>query len=156
MCSRNHNQGVSVGHKLRQLISNMVGRFIRLYKPGILKLKWRIPESLPKVPSDVVMLSSPGLTTTGVHRNTVSNFESGSSGDRHKLDAMCRALEAAGVEFIDENGGGPGSVFGSGPSRPRATPNRPALLIWQNEPNHITSAVLSGYGTAPGLGITAV
>jgi transcriptional regulator with XRE-family HTH domain len=45
---------------------------------------------------------------SGVHRNTVSNYESGSSGDRHKLDAMCRALEAAGVEFIEENGGGPG------------------------------------------------
>jgi len=44
-----------------------------------------------------------------VHRNTVTNFESGkTAGDRHKLEAMCRALEAAGVEFIDQNGGGPG------------------------------------------------
>ena len=29
----------------------------------------------------------------------------------------------------------------------------PRLPIWQNEPNHITSAVLSGYGTAPGWGL---
>ena len=45
---------------------------------------------------------------SGVHRNTVTNFESRSSGDRHKIEAMCRALASAGVEFIDENGGGPG------------------------------------------------
>ncbi|MFL5125557.1 MAG: helix-turn-helix domain-containing protein [Microvirga sp.] len=46
---------------------------------------------------------------SGVHRNTVTNFESGkTAGDRHKLEAMRKALQAAGVEFIDENGGGPG------------------------------------------------
>ena len=47
---------------------------------------------------------------SGVHRNTVTNFESRSTGDRHKVEAMCRALESAGVEFIEEdgNGGGPG------------------------------------------------
>ena len=35
------------------------------------------------------------------------------------LRALQRALELAGVEFIDENGGGPGV----------------RLRIWQNEPN---------------------
>jgi transcriptional regulator with XRE-family HTH domain len=45
----------------------------------------------------------------GVHRNTISNFETGKYGGRPEaLDAIRAALEAAGVEFIAENGGGPG------------------------------------------------
>jgi transcriptional regulator with XRE-family HTH domain len=43
----------------------------------------------------------------GVHRNTVSNFETGKfAGDPEKLAAMRRALESAGVEFT--NGAQPG------------------------------------------------
>lgn len=46
---------------------------------------------------------------SNVHRNTVTNFETGRhSGDPWKLRAMIDAIEAAGVEFIAENGGGPG------------------------------------------------
>ena len=45
----------------------------------------------------------------GVHRNTITNIETGKyNGDADTLDAIRRALEAAGVEFIEKNGGGPG------------------------------------------------
>ena len=40
---------------------------------------------------------------------TVHQFESGVSQPRRAtLDVIRRAFESAGVEFIDENGGGPG------------------------------------------------
>ena len=46
---------------------------------------------------------------SGVHRNTISNFETGrydmNPGNVSKIRS---ALEAAGIEFIEENGGGPG------------------------------------------------
>lgn len=54
---------------------------------------------------------------SGVHRNTISNFETGKfAGDPATLTAMRAALEAAGVEFIDENGGGPGVRLRKGAS----------------------------------------
>ena len=44
-----------------------------------------------------------------VHRNTVSNIETGKyAGDERTLDAIATVFKRAGVEFIDENGGGPG------------------------------------------------
>lgn len=44
-----------------------------------------------------------------VHRNTVTNIETGKfKGDDATITAIRTALEAAGVEFIEENGGGPG------------------------------------------------
>jgi transcriptional regulator with XRE-family HTH domain len=40
---------------------------------------------------------------------TVRNYESGGTAPSHKTWlAIKRALEQAGVQFIDENGGGPG------------------------------------------------
>jgi transcriptional regulator with XRE-family HTH domain len=40
---------------------------------------------------------------------TIRNFESGNSAPQHStLDVLRRALEAAGVIFVDENGEGPG------------------------------------------------
>ncbi|WP_172330019.1 helix-turn-helix transcriptional regulator [Mangrovicoccus sp. HB161399] len=46
---------------------------------------------------------------SGVHRNTISNFETGKYGGSDQAIAAIRAaLEAAGVEFIPENGGGAG------------------------------------------------
>jgi transcriptional regulator with XRE-family HTH domain len=44
-----------------------------------------------------------------IHRNTVTNIETGRyAGDAATLAAIVGALKGAGVEFIDENGGGPG------------------------------------------------
>lgn len=46
---------------------------------------------------------------SGVHRNTITNIETGKSGgDAATLAAIRTALEAAGVIFVDENGDGPG------------------------------------------------
>jgi transcriptional regulator with XRE-family HTH domain len=46
---------------------------------------------------------------TGLHRNTVTNLEVGRyAGDPETLSNIKRVLEKAGVEFINENGGGPG------------------------------------------------
>ena len=44
----------------------------------------------------------------GVHRNTVTRTETEETGPGHAVTAMRRALEEAGVEFIPQNGGGPG------------------------------------------------
>jgi transcriptional regulator with XRE-family HTH domain len=45
----------------------------------------------------------------GIHRNTITNFETGKSGgDPETIAALCAALEAAGVIFVAENGEGPG------------------------------------------------
>ena len=46
---------------------------------------------------------------TGLHRNTISNIEVGRyAGDPKTLEIIEHALRSAGVEFIAENGGGPG------------------------------------------------
>jgi ribosome-binding protein aMBF1 (putative translation factor) len=44
----------------------------------------------------------------GVTANTVTRIENGADAKQSTLDRLKSALEAAGVEFIDENGGGPG------------------------------------------------
>ena len=45
----------------------------------------------------------------GVGIVTIHQLEAGTSQPRRATrDVLLRALEAAGVEFIDENGGGPG------------------------------------------------
>ena len=45
----------------------------------------------------------------GLHRNTVSNLEVGRyAGDPKTLELIERVLTKAGVQFIDENGGGAG------------------------------------------------
>ena len=47
--------------------------------------------------------------SAGVHRNTITNFETGKSGgDPVVIGRLVGALEAAGVIFVDENGEGPG------------------------------------------------
>jgi DNA-binding XRE family transcriptional regulator len=46
---------------------------------------------------------------TGLHRNTINNVEVGRyAGDPATLQKIEKVLVAAGIEFIDENGGGPG------------------------------------------------
>jgi len=44
----------------------------------------------------------------GVTANTVTRIENGSDARQSTIDRLRQALEAAGVVFIDENGGGPG------------------------------------------------
>ena len=43
-----------------------------------------------------------------VTANTVTRIENGADAKQSTMDRLQRALEAAGVELIDENGGGPG------------------------------------------------
>jgi transcriptional regulator with XRE-family HTH domain len=46
---------------------------------------------------------------TGLHRNTITNIEVGRyAGDQKTLQTIETVLRRAGVEFIDENGGGAG------------------------------------------------
>jgi transcriptional regulator with XRE-family HTH domain len=40
--------------------------------------------------------------------DTVARFERGEELKERTIDALQRALEAAGINLIDENGGGPG------------------------------------------------
>ena len=48
-------------------------------------------------------------TATGFHRNTITNIEVGRyAGDAATLSKIEGVLKHAGVEFIEENGGGPG------------------------------------------------
>jgi transcriptional regulator with XRE-family HTH domain len=60
-------------------------------------------------------------TEAGVGLVTVHQLEAGTSQPRHAtLDVIRRAFEKAGVDFIDENGGGRGVRLrkrGEGPSR---------------------------------------
>jgi transcriptional regulator with XRE-family HTH domain len=44
----------------------------------------------------------------GVTANTVSRIENGADAKQSTMDRLQHALEAAGIEFIQENGGGPG------------------------------------------------
>jgi transcriptional regulator with XRE-family HTH domain len=44
----------------------------------------------------------------GVTANTVTRIENGADAKQSTMDRLQQALEAAGIEFIDENGGGPG------------------------------------------------
>ncbi|KQU91351.1 DNA-binding protein [Mesorhizobium sp. Root695] len=45
---------------------------------------------------------------SGVHRNTITRIETESTGPGYSVEAICKAIEAAGVIFVDENGEGPG------------------------------------------------
>jgi transcriptional regulator with XRE-family HTH domain len=44
----------------------------------------------------------------GVTANTVTRIENGADAKQSTMDRLQHALEAAGIEFIQENGGGPG------------------------------------------------
>ena len=44
----------------------------------------------------------------GVTANTVTRIENGADAKQSTMDRLQYALEAAGAQFIDENGGGPG------------------------------------------------
>jgi predicted transcriptional regulator len=51
-------------------------------------------------------------TAVGVSTNTIARFERGEELKASTVSAIRTALEAAGVEFIAENGGGPGVRLG--------------------------------------------
>ena len=53
----------------------------------------------------------------GVTANTVSRIENGADAKQSTIDRLQQALEAAGVEFIDDNGGGPGVRLRKRPSK---------------------------------------
>ena len=58
--------------------------------------------------------------TAGLHRNTINNIEVGRyAGDPKTLELIEKTLRAAGVEFIDENGGGPGVRLRKSPKQKR-------------------------------------
>jgi len=44
----------------------------------------------------------------GVTANTVTRIENGADAKQSTMDKLQHALEVAGIEFIDENGGAPG------------------------------------------------
>jgi len=44
----------------------------------------------------------------GVTANTVTRIENGADAKQSTMDKLQHALEVAGVDFIDENSGGPG------------------------------------------------
>ena len=44
----------------------------------------------------------------GVTANTVTRIENGADAKQSTMDRLQHALEAAGIEFVQENGGGPG------------------------------------------------
>jgi transcriptional regulator with XRE-family HTH domain len=48
----------------------------------------------------------------GVTANTVTRIENGADAKQSTMDRLQHALEAAGIEFIQENGGGPGVRLG--------------------------------------------
>jgi transcriptional regulator with XRE-family HTH domain len=55
---------------------------------------------------------------TDLHRNTITNIETGRyAGDAATLATIEAVLKRAGVEFIDENGGGPGVRLRKRPQR---------------------------------------
>ena len=45
---------------------------------------------------------------SGAHRNTITRIETDATGPGYSIDAIQRALEAAGVIFIEGDGEGPG------------------------------------------------
>ena len=49
-----------------------------------------------------------GAKRRAVTANTVTRIENGADAKQSTMDSLQRALEVAGVEFINENGGGPG------------------------------------------------
>jgi DNA-binding XRE family transcriptional regulator len=58
---------------------------------------------------------------TGLHRNTITNIEVGRyAGEQKSLELIVAVLRKAGVEFIEENGGGPGVRL-----RKRSTSSKP-------------------------------
>lgn len=50
----------------------------------------------------------------GIHRNTVTRAENDATGPGRATRAIREALEGAGVQFIAQNGGGPGVRLSKG------------------------------------------
>jgi transcriptional regulator with XRE-family HTH domain len=55
----------------------------------------------------------------GATANTVTRIENGSDAKQSTIAALCSALESAGIEFIPENGGGPGARLRKTKGKPK-------------------------------------
>ena len=77
----------------------------------------------------------------GVTANTVTRIENGADAKQSTMDRLQEALEAAGVEFIDENGGGPGSQSDA--------PRRASALPPQNNSSMRTASNACGQANYP-------
>ena len=52
---------------------------------------------------------------TPASANTVTRIENGADAKQSTIDRLQHALETVGIEFIQENGGGPGVRLGPAP-----------------------------------------
>ncbi|GLS34527.1 hypothetical protein GCM10010869_01150 [Mesorhizobium tianshanense] len=68
-----------------------------------------------------------------VSTNTITRFEKGEELKERTVDALRTALEAAGVEFIPENGGGAGVRLRKSPTPRHQLRDGEAGIIENNE-----------------------
>jgi transcriptional regulator with XRE-family HTH domain len=61
----------------------------------------------------------------GVTANTVTRIELGADAKQSTIEALQRTLEAAGIEFIPQNGGGPGARLRNPVATPAAASKPP-------------------------------
>jgi transcriptional regulator with XRE-family HTH domain len=70
---------------------------------------WIMPEQSRGARALLDMTQPQLASKSGLGLSTVVDFErSRRLVSKEAVQAICRALEGAGIEFIDENGGGPG------------------------------------------------
>jgi transcriptional regulator with XRE-family HTH domain len=76
----------------------------------VFRMKHAISPAQSRAARALVGMTREGLAgASGVPSRTVADFELGSTSPRAgTMDKIVVALESAGVEFIPENGGGPG------------------------------------------------
>ena len=96
--------GRGIDFARRHQVSSDRQRPAKLRRPKV--LAWRPVDE--KVEGPGVRLRKPQRRKAGVTANTVTRIENGADAKQSTMDGLQRALEVGGVEFINENGGGPG------------------------------------------------